>query len=423
MYNLKPKLLAVALLGAGLGTLVLPAQAAAIQEQVKVTSATHLGADEAAAISSAAAQVLRHVAEARAALHRKDGESARTQLGKVDRLLEIIGAALPTATVKDRIWVAKRHLEYEDSEQVLPDLIPIYSSLDEIQDLVPVQQAREHIDKAKQRLQKGDKQAADEELRAGDAALVYTEVDLPLQRTRNRIEAARTALDKGDSQAADTALQQAEDSVVYLSVSVDAPMARARESLWQATRDFTAGAVDSVRRDLAEADRYLHHAAQSMDETTRNTANHLVEELQAVKERLETGGSTVADSLSRLWEESAALAERAESYVDTGWQRLTYQPLGKDDLVEARLHVHFARIDQFTSHDSRQAGSELESALGYLDEAERHVAKTHRDEVKRLRGEVQQLMARVGDVGKSGIPVAQDYDRTIEQMSGLIRTL
>ncbi len=211
--------------------------------------------------------------------------------------------------------------------------------------------------------------------------------------------------------------------MVYLSVSVDAPMARARESLWQATRDFTAGAVDSVRRDLAEADRYLHHAAQSMDETTRNTANHLVEELQAVKERLETGGSTVADSLSRLWEESAALAERAESYVDTGWQRLTYQPLGKDDLVEARLHVHFARIDQFTSHDSRQAGSELESALGYLDEAERHVAKTHRDEVKRLRGEVQQLMARVGDVGKSGIPVAQDYDRTIEQMSGLIRTL
>jgi hypothetical protein len=185
-------------------------------------------------------------------------------------------------------------------------------------------------------------------------SLVYTEVDLPLQRTRTRIEAARTALDKGDSQAADTALQQAEDSVVYLSVSVDAPMARARES---------------------------------------------------------------------LWEESAALAERAESYVDTGWQRLTYQPLGKDDLVEARLHVHFARIDQFTSHDSRQAGSELESALGYLDEAEHHVAKTHRDEVKRLHGEVQQLMARVGDVGKSGIPVARDYDRTIEQMGGLIRTL
>jgi hypothetical protein len=43
--------------------------------------------------------------------------------------------------------------------------------------------------------------------------------------------------------------------------------------------------------------------------------------------------------------------------------------------------------------------------------------------VKRLHGEVQQLMARVGDVGKSGIPVARDYDRTIEQMGGLIRTL
>jgi hypothetical protein len=52
--------------------------------------------------------------------------------------------------VKDRIWVAKKHLEYEDTEKVLPDLVPIYTGLDELVSYVATAKAKGRLDQAKQ---------------------------------------------------------------------------------------------------------------------------------------------------------------------------------------------------------------------------------------------------------------------------------
>ena len=88
------------------------------------------------------------------------------------------------AKVKDRIWVAKKHMEYEDTQEVLPNLIPIYASLNDLVDVMPVEAATTYLDEAKEHHKWGDKEKAREALEATDAALQYAEVDLPPSTTR-----------------------------------------------------------------------------------------------------------------------------------------------------------------------------------------------------------------------------------------------
>jgi hypothetical protein len=196
MPKLKPLALAGALIGLGAAMLSVAVSAADIHEKVTVASGKVVNPREEAVISSAGVKVLRHIAQARSAIHGKDAQSARTELGQVEKLLDIIQAALPTTQVKDRIWVAKKHLEYENTEEVLPDLIPIYSSLDELIDIMPVDMPKKHLEQAKEHLKSGDKESAMEALEATDAALQYTEVDLPLSTTRQLVAQAKADLDK-----------------------------------------------------------------------------------------------------------------------------------------------------------------------------------------------------------------------------------
>jgi len=161
--------------------------------------------------------MLRHIAQARSDIHNKDADAAQAELGQADKLLDIIREALPTTSIKDRIWVAKKHLEYEDTQEVLPGLVPIYSSLNEMMDIMPAKAARGQLDKAKEHLKAGDKSNARKALDATDAALQYTEVDLPLSTTRHLVAQARADIGKKQLDEADKTLQAAEDGVVFIS--------------------------------------------------------------------------------------------------------------------------------------------------------------------------------------------------------------
>ena len=168
-----------------------PALAKTIHEKVTVKPVKTISPAEESAISSAAAKVLRHIAKARGAIHDKDLDQAGKDLKKAQKLVTIIKRSLPTAKIKDHIWVAKKHLDYESTEEVKPDLVPIYAALDEIEDIVPVKQAKKRLDEAKENLDKGNKKAAKENLEAVDKALIYTEVDLPLTSTENILSLPR----------------------------------------------------------------------------------------------------------------------------------------------------------------------------------------------------------------------------------------
>jgi hypothetical protein len=370
----KPKLksVVVAALIASIGTALVsaPVYAATIQEKVVTTPGKTITPQEEAVISSAGVKVLRHIAQARSDIQNKDADAAQTELGQADKLLDIIREALPTTSIKDRIWVAKKHLEYEDTQEVLPDLVPIYSALNEMMDIMPVKAARAQLDKAKEHLKAGDKANARKALEATDAALQYTEVDLPLSTTRHLVAQARADLGKKRLDEADKALQAAEDGVVFISEGIEQPLFAAKATLYQGLVALEAGNSDLAKADLQNAIDLLTDAKQSPDAATRDAAGELLGETQQLLTDLQNGDGSVNAHFHRLFERAQAYSDRAVEYLATGWER--YRAEGKpfkSDLIEARLHLANAQIDLFTGHEPDRARKELDAANRFLDSA------------------------------------------------------
>jgi YfdX protein len=423
----KPKLktVAVALLVAGMGPALLSAPlyaAATVQEQVSVTPEKTLTPREEAIISSAGAKVLRHIAQARADIHNMDTDAVKAELDKADKLLDIINEALPASSVKDRIWVAKKHLEYEDTQQVLPDLIPIYSSLDELMDVMPVKAAKAQLDKARKNLEEGDKAGARKALEETDASLQYTEIDLPLSTTRHLVAQARIDVSGKKFDDADKALKAAEDSVVFSSVGIEQPLFAARAALTQSVVDLDAGNNELAKADLQTAIGYLKSAEKSPDAATREAAGDLHGEAQQLLTDMQ-GGASVSGRLHRLLERTQAYADRAVEYLATGWQR--YRAEGhpfKSDLIEARLHLADARIDMFTGRETARAKEELDAANRFLDQAGRSAAKRTADkDYRQPIGDLQQAVKTLGaDPASGGV---DQYAALQRQLDDLIGTL
>jgi hypothetical protein len=397
-----------------------PADTARINETVTVTPLHTLTAQEQSAISSAAGKILRHVAQARADIHHKDAEAAKASLGKVDTLLNIIEAALPTARVKDRIWVAKKHLEYEDTEDVLPEMVPIYSSLDQLVDLMPVQTAKHHIDKARKHLENNDKANATKELEAADTSLAYNEVDLPLAFTHREVDAAKSALDKGNLDAADDALKATENSVVYISAGVDEPLVAAQSSLWHATRDYAAGAYEKARAEVRQTVEDLEHAATTADAKTSNDIHKLIAKARSLDNKIQTRSADAADELAHLWQHTQALSQRSVEYLSAGWNQLVAGGKLKSNLIEAKYHVANAKIDLFTAKDDADARSELNQAVGYLDNALHQADKTQQVEVRAMRQDAKRLAK---DLSSNATDGRERYAQLETRLHSLIQSL
>ena len=368
---------------------------AMVHEQVTATPLSRVSPTEESILSAAAAKVLRHIAEARSAIRHKEIESAKNELQQADTLLTIIETALPTTEVKDRIWVAKKHLEYKDSEEVVPDLIPIYSSLDELVDFIPTKEAQEHLDKAKAHLERGEKEKAKQELEAADEALIYTEIDLPLAGTRHLVSQARADLAKGDTQGAEKALQGAENNVVFLSVGVEEPMVSAQSLIGAASQHYASGDKKLARSEIQQAITFLEAAKKSPDKVTRAEAGDLLNEAKALEAKME-GSSDLSSDFRHLWHRSRALADRSVEYLSTGWAKLRSHSALKSDLIEAKFYLSLARIDQFVGDDVGAAKHHLKEAEEYLEKAaeqadEHDTDAVYKDPIKDLKQAVKQL--------------------------------
>ncbi len=368
---------------------------ALVHEQVNANPLSRISPKEEGILSSAAAKVLRHIAQARSAIHKKEMETAKSELQQAETLLNIIEAALPTTEVKDRIWIAKKHLEYKDSEEVVPDLIPIYSSLDELVDFMPVKEAQEHLNKAKGHLEKGEKGKAKEALEATDEALVYTEIDLPLAGTRHLVSQALADLTKGDSQGAEKALQGAEKNVVFLSVGVDEPMVSAQSLIWAASQHYASGDKKLARSEVQQAITFLEAAQKSPDKLTRAEAGDLLNEAKALEAKME-GGSDLTNDLQHLWHRGRALADRSVEYMSTGWAKLRSHSALKSDLIEAKYQLSLAKTERFVGDDAGAAKQHLNAAQDYLEKAaeqadEQYTDEVYKDQIKGLEQAVEQL--------------------------------
>jgi len=368
-----------------------------VHENISVTPIRIVSPDEKEIMARSAAHVLRYIADARSAIAANDIAKARADLQQSLNLIDILKLQQPTAKVRDHIWVAKKHLDYESTEEVTADLVLIEADLTEIEDFVPVEKARRHIRSARAYLKKGDKAGAKKELKAADAALIYTEVDLPLSGTERQIVAAQKALDNREPAQADKALKQAENGVQILSVAVAAPITRARDSIWQASKNFAARHYAAAKADLARASAWLDKAAQSSDKTTREQALKLKHSLEKMKRQMNMTAQGTGAGLSRLWHRAKALAERESEKALATWHKLHGESDAKKDLMEAKLHLAYAETAQFVQGKSAEVRNELDQAQSYLAKAAKNSDKALKAKIHEMGDELKQLKASLDD--------------------------
>jgi hypothetical protein len=269
-------------------------------------------------ISSAAIKVLRHIAQARFHIHEKDPSRAQSELKQARTLIAIIRTRVPTEKVKDRIWIAHKHLSYESTEDVMQDLVPIYDSLDEIEDVVPVEKTREHINKAKKHLKEGAKKSAGEELKLADEALRYNEIDQPLGNTERHVINAQALLKKKELQKADAALKSAEKGVEFISLMSYTPVIQARNSLRHASKNFAAGELAAAKKDLQEAKISLEKVINSGDVKTRAEAEKLRNDVETVEGKVDKGEKETDQEIKTLYERAKDLTLSAVDLFQAG---------------------------------------------------------------------------------------------------------
>ena len=388
-----------------------------LMEHVTLEQGKAISPQEESIISSAAIKTLRHIAQARAAIHDKDPDAAKKELDQANTLLDIIKASMPTTKIKDRIWIAKKHLEYENTDEVMPDLVPIYTSLDELTDFMPVKEAKSHLDKAKEHMKHGRKQPATEELDATDAALIYNEADLPLAATRHLVASAKAELEKGNTKEADEALKTAEDNVMYLSVDIDEPLASAKSSLWEASAHYADGVYDKAKAEIHQAITSLTAAAKSGDTLISQEATQMLKSAKRLEQKIGEHDTTLGGELKRLWQRTAALSERAVDYMATGWSRLRADDGLKSDLIEAKLFLNYARIDQFTAKDNKRANTDLVQAKHFVNKA---VAAMSGNEITTtmIKNEIDAINASLEQLAET--KVAKREEAQFEQLGNQV---
>ena len=286
---------------------VMAAPSSSIDEKVTVTPERTANLQDELVMSSAALKVLRHIAQARDYIHQKDQHNAAQELSKAQTLIEIIKTAVPREKIKDRIWVANKHLSYENTETVMQDLIPIYASFDEIKDFTVKEKVKNHVNNAKKHLENGNKKGAADELKLAGDELLFMEIDLPLLETEKQIINAEGHLANKELKKADASLKMAEDGVILLSVAEPTPAQQAKRSFWQATKNYTAGKIDAAKADLKKVKEHLAATAKTADEKTKAELDKIAKDVDSLDNKISKFDQKTEEEFNKLYQRIKSL--------------------------------------------------------------------------------------------------------------------
>jgi hypothetical protein len=386
--------------------------------------------EEAHFVSSAAMEALRHVAQARADIYegkmlgqnRKEIARAMQQINKADSLLSTIRYVSPATELRDRIWVARKHLEFDTSQAVLEDLVPIYSSLQEAARYIPAEEVKQHLDEAKRSLQRNNKRVAGQELNAAEKLIIYSQIDLPVYAARQNISQARVDLASNKLDQAQQALKRVEGSVMFLSESTESPLTRAQGSLGDAVKQYAVNARDVAKADVTTAVGYLQAAAADSDKLTRDAIVSLVADAKALEAKIDKGEHDTGAALTALWQRVKALSEHRTEHASIKWRVPSSNAQLTSDLVEAKLHVLNADIDRFITGDAKEAVAELQTAQSFVTDAWNHADAEQKTLLQPLRGQLAQLNSMVQkDTNGFDAAARQEFTSTLDQLHSLIR--
>jgi len=387
------------------------------QDDVGDTLTSKTSATQREAIASAALRTLRHITQARNAIHKNDISQAREDVQQAQELLALVEAARPTVRLKQHIWVARQHMDYETAQDVIDDLTLIDAELLGLGDLLPTAKARRHLQSAQALMMKNDTKAARQELDRLEASLIFTEFDLPLATSEQQILAAQEALAQNRPAAADNNLVAAEESIQFITLGGRAPLVNARTHLGRATKNYADEYYAAARADLAQASKWLRRAGKDADEKSRKEAQKLAAEIEAVKDKLDNDADDHTHTLGNFLHRSAALIDRDAEGL---WLRYKHQQAANQTLrklLDAKTHLHYAEHDLARDRDSDTIRKELDAANRYLEESLGTAEPSTRERIVQLRKELQAIE---DDLDRDRVQAMKRYDQVMADLLHLI---
>jgi hypothetical protein len=140
----------------------------------------------------------------------------------------------------------------------------------------------------------------------------------------------------------------------------------------------------------------LEQAVKSASAESRGEIQSLDRDVHALIKKAAQDEQGLGDSINGLWRRSESLADRALDYQVAAWEKLQSTGAGSEDLIEAKLHVAYAEIGEFTSGDKQNAETELEKAMSYLKEAIPQMSTKAGPELKKIDNELTVTKAAIG---------------------------
>jgi hypothetical protein len=361
---------------------------------------------------------LRHISQARSDIHHKELPTARRDVAEAERLMDTIKDDLSTATAKNFIQIARKHLEQEQAKQVLHDLPPIYSSLEMISVYLPTDKARLHIDRARSYLEKNDKLEAEWELALADKSLIIIEVELPLLKMQRYVARAQEYLVKKDGRKADEALQVAEQRAIALYTGINSPLFHTQQNLWLTFQNYSTATRADTGKALSKSRNYLEKMAANGSTKEKEEVGKLSSELAGLEKKITGEGKVAESDLKAAWEKSMALSERSAAYLSAGLSEAETTLGAESNLIEAKLHVRYAETYQVTTSEPDKAVKELDTALSYLEKAANNTL-TEASDRKKIH-EIRNILLDIKLFPKENDITVQDrYDAVINNLSEL----
>jgi hypothetical protein len=281
------------LFGALLGALPVNLHAASrISAEVDTKPGAKLSAEESRAVSLSAAQILKHVNQARTAIGKKDLKAASQNVEQGLTLVKIINETVPPLKVETKIKAGE--LTYVDKEDARPVIVPVYEELQRVAIMAPVEAAKKAAQK--------EAAAAAGVPVAVDVELVHTRTDLNVELARAGLQAAKDALQKEDAKAADGALATVQTGVIFGYTKVDLPLEKVRENLMVAKTLVDSGKAKEARAALEVAGDALEDYEKTAGRNRAKEAKELRAEMLKLGMDIEANSKGASEKILDWWD-------------------------------------------------------------------------------------------------------------------------
>jgi len=146
------------------------------------------------------------------------------------------------------------------------------------------------------------------------------------------------------------------------------------------------------------------------------SAQAAVEQRGAPVPSADEGITRTADGfVTRLWERTAGMTERAVDFANAGWERFENRgDAMRAALVDAKMHLDYARIDQVRLYDPESARTEIARAQADLDQALENADMKVTPRIQAIRDDIGEIVPQFEREGSSHYRQLQAEYRNFE---------